>query len=462
MSCRELFFDVLDKFNNINRAELDIFIEKDKAYIHSLNYGIPKSNLKSIIYEYFRNRKSYCKKKEKGVLYYRDEVFSSASEFFCYIESFCQIAVITKTVYKPKIYKENGIIYVNKWEPPKIICDIENKTAQKSNNYKYNINMFQKFVLSLCGKEEYSKNYLLQWTKEIMFEKAKHDIWIVLVNFHQGTGKTTFCEIIGGIMEGCVSSAKTSQIEGRFNSFLDGKVICYVSEYNPSSKDQEYIKSLADGFIDIEAKGKEIITKRNYTNFIFSTNREDIFSSIDIDRRKAVIVGERGKENKNYDRGFLKEEYPEIVEWLSKNSNKAKEYNKELLTDIAIFIYETNFLNMKIADAPKPTHKLEEIKEHSKYDLINILENFCYERLKEKKTYPISAISQEWKEYASSLTNDFKTLYFFLRHKEYASDVFKFKIIQGERFIEVLKEKDKTTEEEKAIIIKEETGAPNF
>lgn len=458
MSYRDLFFKVLDNFNKNKTSELEIFIEKDKVYIHDLEYGIPKSSLKSIIYEYFRNRKTYCPKKEKSLLYFRNEVFSSSNEFFYFIESLCQVAVVTKTVYRPKIYKENGIIYVNKWEYPKILKEVENKTAKKSDKYEYNIQMFKKFVLSLCGKDEYSMNYLLQWTKEIMYEKAKHDIWIILVNFHQGTGKTTYCEILSGIMEGCVSSAKTSQIEGRFNSFLDGKVLCYVSEYNPCSKDQEYIKSLSDGLIDIEGKGKEIITKRNFTNFIFSTNREDIFSTIDIDRRKAVIVGEKGKEDKNYERGFLREEYPEIVEWLASNSSRSKEYNKDFLTDLAIFFYENSFLPTKVANAPKPNQRLEDIKEQSKYDLVNILENFCYEVLGEKKCYPISSISKLWKEYASTQTNDFKTLYFFLRHKEYSSDVFRFKIIKGERFLEVLKERPKLEEEggEDITVIKEE------
>jgi len=441
---RDILFDRLDSLREGNKFNL--YLIDEEIYLEGIEYSITRSTFRSLVMEYYRTRKEWDPGSKKFNLPFNNEIFISHMEFGAYLEAGCIHAEVTNVPYEPPVFESNGATMINRWRYPTIVKNIKEGFSVKSPNYDRNAFMFRKFVNSLCGNDEYSSNYLLQWTKEIMFDETKHDVWIILVNFHQGTGKTTFCDLMGSILEGSVSSAKTSQIEGRFNAFLDGKVLCFVSEWNPRSADQEYIKSLADSYVDIELKGKDTKTKRNYTNFIFSTNREDIFSTLDQDRRKAILVGEQGNEFKDYKIGFLKEEHPDVVEWLAENSSNAKVYNQDFLSDIAYYIYSGKFLDQKIAYAGKPTHNLHILKEKSEFDLIAVLESFCYDNLTQGVKYPIRDLSVSWKEYASKRGSDFRSLNFISKKREYRSEFFTFKVIHGTRYIEVNQPTKNTTE----------------
>lgn len=158
----------------------------------------------------------------------------------------------------------------------------------KVNNKK---NMYFDFVRNFLSKSEVDCAYIHSWVANILQNPgAKNGTIIVLVG-NQGTGKTTFANIVSRLV-GNYSTPNVTNVDdltGSFNeSLLSRKVFVVLNELgaNLKPKSMAALKSLAtEAKVRVAEKYKKAHDEENHLNILVTTNDIGIFDLEHDDRR---------------------------------------------------------------------------------------------------------------------------------------------------------------------------------
>lgn len=104
-----------------------------------------------------------------------------------------------------------------------------------------------------------------------------------LVSTQRSTGKTTFLKLLKAIYGFNLVFISNDLLNGKFNSFLEGKLLAVLDEGLLSTKEvTEKLKNLSTAdFVSLEAKGKDPVEIESFTKIIICSNNEDNFIVID-------------------------------------------------------------------------------------------------------------------------------------------------------------------------------------
>lgn len=144
----------------------------------------------------------------------------------------------------------------------------------------------------MANDDEYSYNWILKWLSAIM--KGNRTNVFVMFRGIQGNGKSIFLEdlickaLIGESYSVCGSSPE-KQFFGNFNSLLENRVITVINEGNSELRSCiDVIKDIVtNDRINIEKKGIDAVSTKNYNNFAGTTNNTNIIN-VDIGERRFV------------------------------------------------------------------------------------------------------------------------------------------------------------------------------
>lgn len=196
-------------------------------------------------------------------------------------------------IYNPskmsKLYQENKEWFFNIYEPPFWMRDYFYSAGAEPIPYVGKIpDKYYKFFMHLNNGDDRSYNYTLDWIS--MAIKGKNNCILTTIG-NQGVGKGVTNDIVVSLL-GSSNCQKTDKrlITKDFNGQILNKKLAYLDEIKISSVDQENkIKDLINNTIEIEQKGKDPITVKNYLNIYYSSNNLDSVNLSDDDRRFSIL-----------------------------------------------------------------------------------------------------------------------------------------------------------------------------
>jgi hypothetical protein len=145
--------------------------------------------------------------------------------------------------------------------------------------------------ISNGSQEKY--DYIFKWLAD-MFQhpERKNNISLVLSSQMQGSGKSTFGDIICKLTEPYSKVIGTEELVGRFNDYMRDKIFIFVDEnlfYRGRNVWNRLKKLITDTEVDIESKGLTPITTSNYMRFMFAAN-EEITVGLETDNRRYQTI----------------------------------------------------------------------------------------------------------------------------------------------------------------------------
>jgi hypothetical protein len=141
----------------------------------------------------------------------------------------------------------------------------------------------------ICNKDEYSYNWFLKYLSAIL--KGRKTNVFPMIRGLEGCGKNIILDMIAYGLIGddyaIASSSPEKQLFNNFNSLLQNRVFTIINEgTNALRSCVDTIKDLVtEDKINIEKKGIDATTLRNYNNFIGNTNNYNILNVTPTDRR---------------------------------------------------------------------------------------------------------------------------------------------------------------------------------
>ena len=195
-----------------------------------------------------------------------------------------------------KFFKVDGIQKYNLFNPPFWMSDYfyDNQEIPKSELPE----VYDRYLKHFTNHHKESYEYVLDWMANSL--KARNQCILTAIG-NQGTGKGVLGEIMrrlwcsdaefnGKYMSQNFDSKKGSDFKKEFNGFLENKKVFYIDEIIINNVDQEdRVKVLVNDFIDIEKKGEDSKTIRNYASIYCSSNNMDAIRLRADDRRFSVV-----------------------------------------------------------------------------------------------------------------------------------------------------------------------------
>ncbi len=160
-----------------------------------------------------------------------------------------------------------------------------------------------------CDGNQELYDYIINWFAHIIQKPAeKMGIAVLLRSSSQGAGKNIICEFIGKKVIGEQYTTVVNDLEriiGRFNSNLENKLLTIADEiqnYGGGFKSNDKLKSLiTQTEIQIENKGVDVRTVKDYNNYMFLTNNDWALKIESSDRRYFVLdVNNKMANNSQY------------------------------------------------------------------------------------------------------------------------------------------------------------------
>lgn len=148
--------------------------------------------------------------------------------------------------------------------------------------------IYEEFFRHLTDNDNASYEYLLDWLATSL---QGRNFTILTAIGNQGIGKGTLGEIMKRIHgESNFSEASDKVFKEKFNGKLEAKTLVYVDEIDLKTKEShDRIKAVVNEYIEIEKKGIDAITVKNYASFYISSNDFDAIRPESDDRRYSVI-----------------------------------------------------------------------------------------------------------------------------------------------------------------------------
>lgn len=148
--------------------------------------------------------------------------------------------------------------------------------------------IYDKFLTHLTSGHEESKEYILDWIANSL---QSRNFTILTAIGEEGIGKGILASVLESL-HGKYNFAQCSDtvFKEKFNGKLQNKTLVYIDEValeNNASHDR--IKAVVNEELEIEKKGEDAITSRNYASFYITSNRMDAVRIGPEDRRYSII-----------------------------------------------------------------------------------------------------------------------------------------------------------------------------
>lgn len=151
--------------------------------------------------------------------------------------------------------------------------------------------IYNKFLTHLVGnseESEASREYIIKW----LANGLKRKNYCILTTIgKQGIGKG----VLGNIMKGIYGDPNYYEggdrmFKGTFNSQIENKRLVYCDEITIKEReDEDRLKLVVNDYIEIEKKGIDAKTVRNYASFYISSNHMDSIVLTADDRRFSIV-----------------------------------------------------------------------------------------------------------------------------------------------------------------------------
>jgi len=146
---------------------------------------------------------------------------------------------------------------------------------------------------NICKADEEISDYLLAWMADCVQNRSKRPGIAVVLRGRQGTGKGVLCSQFGALFgQHYIQVSQASHLTGNFNSHLKDKLLVYADEafWAGDKKAEGVLKAMiTEETIQIEVKGKDVLTLRNHIRLLISSNHDWVVPAGNEERRFFVI-----------------------------------------------------------------------------------------------------------------------------------------------------------------------------
>jgi len=158
---------------------------------------------------------------------------------------------------------------------------------------------------NLCRGDEDLSDYLLAWMADCVQNRSRRPGVSVVLRGRQGTGKGIFSSQFGALFgRHFIQISQPGHLTGNFNSHLKDKLIVHADEafWAGDKKAEGVLKALiTEDTIQIEMKGKDVVTFRNHIRLIVSSNNEWVVPAGNEERRFFILdVSEERMQDRAY------------------------------------------------------------------------------------------------------------------------------------------------------------------
>ena len=261
----------------------------------------------------------------------------------------------------------------NDFEYNKEIYELKDLTEEEIKTNEEGLKMILNHIKILCNNDEVVSEYFIKWIAHLIQYPANKSICPTLIS-KQGAGKGTLLRLLNIIMgESKIYQTHNASrdVWGNFNSKMMNAFVVNLDELSKKEtlEAEGRIKGLiTEPNIDINMKGKNVITIRSYHRFIITTNKEEPINTSNDDRRNLII--------RCSDELLNNKEYFDIINKMIENKKVAKCFF-DYLNNLDV---PKNFNNLD-----KPTTEYQEnLKQLSKTPIDLFIEELVMENLDEE------------------------------------------------------------------------------
>jgi hypothetical protein len=165
---------------------------------------------------------------------------------------------------------------------------------------------------NLCRGDEELSDYLLAWMADSVQNRSRRPGVSVVLRGRQGTGKGIFCSQFGALFgRHFIQISQAGHLTGNFNSHLKDKLVVHADEafWAGDKKGEGVLKAMiTEDTIQIEMKGKDVVTFRNHIRLIISSNNDWVVPVGNEERRFFVLdVGDARMQDREYFASIISE-----------------------------------------------------------------------------------------------------------------------------------------------------------
>ncbi|MDX7777914.1 DUF5906 domain-containing protein [Aeromonas hydrophila] len=174
--------------------------------------------------------------------------------------------------------------------------------------------------LSLLLPDERDREILLSWMAGIVQSPGVKARWSPVLIGTQGNGKSLVADVLAAAVgRGHVVKPRADQLGGRFNSWIEGRLLAIVEEVHTQGRREvmDALKPLiTEERIETEGKGRDAVMTDNRCNLIMCSNHPDAIHKTEDDRRYAVFFcAQQSAEEKARD-GMNDGYFSRLFDWL--------------------------------------------------------------------------------------------------------------------------------------------------
>ena len=146
---------------------------------------------------------------------------------------------------------------------------------------------------NICRCDEDLSDYLLAWMADCVQNRSRRTGISVVLRGRQGTGQGVLCSQFGALFgRHFIQVTQAGHLTGNFNSHLKDKLLVHADEafWAGDKKAEGVLKALiTEDTIQIEMKGKDVVTFRNHIRLIVSSNNEWVVPAGNEERRFFIL-----------------------------------------------------------------------------------------------------------------------------------------------------------------------------
>jgi hypothetical protein len=190
---------------------------------------------------------------------------------------------------------------------------------------KQDVERFITHVTHLLPHDE-DRLILLSYMAALIQYKGIKFTWCVIVQGVEGNGKSFLNEVLAYcIGRQYVHSPKSSDLTGKFNGWMENKLLITVDDIYQSSWDMlEILKPMiTNRHQEIERKGIDKVTREVFCNFILNTNHQDGIRKTKNDRRFAPLFTAQQEPEDIIRSGMGGDYFPQLFRWFNDEGGAA-------------------------------------------------------------------------------------------------------------------------------------------
>ncbi|WP_312773962.1 phage NrS-1 polymerase family protein [Atlantibacter hermannii] len=233
--------------------------------------------------------------------------------FEAFTESqFASLPKVDSLAFRPElppgeILTEAGMSYVN--------CYVPTHGERKVGDVTPFLNHMQKLI-----PDEGDRKILLTWIASCIQNPGKKHQWSPVLVGVDGNGKSLVAQIVKHALgKRWVAEPRSSQIGGRFNSWIENKLFAVIEEVHMNNRREtlDTMKPLiTNTTVEVEGKGRDSYDAENRCNILMCTNYKDAVIKTRNDRRYAIIfTGQHSEDDLKRD-GMDKAYFTGLFDWL--------------------------------------------------------------------------------------------------------------------------------------------------